>query len=205
MPKEELMRQVKAPVAVVVTAILAVAACESPPTKQDVGGVSGAVIGGVVGSTIGGGTGRTVAIVAGTLAGAMLGSHIGKRMDEADRMKAAQALENAPTGQQTTWRNPGQRCAVHGRSHAHLRSRRHPLPRLHGERDGRRQARDGEGQGVPPGGRHLANHGRLVTSSSREPALSGQRSQGLSAPQGSSRSRPLRCRSPGSGRPSSRA
>jgi surface antigen len=100
------MRQVKAHLAVVVAAALAVAACESPPTKQDVGGVSGAVIGGVVGSTIGGGTGRTVAIVAGTIAGAMLGNHIGKRMDEADRMKAAQALENAPTGQQTTWRNP---------------------------------------------------------------------------------------------------
>jgi surface antigen len=59
-----------------------------------------------VGSTIGGGTGRTVAIVAGTVAGALLGSHIGKRMDEADRMKAAQALENTPTGQQASWRNP---------------------------------------------------------------------------------------------------
>jgi surface antigen len=89
-----------------VAAVLAVAACESPPTKQEFGAVSGAVIGGVVGSTIGGGTGRTVAIVAGTVAGALIGSHVGKRMDEADRLKAAQALENAPTGQQTTWRNP---------------------------------------------------------------------------------------------------
>lgn len=100
------MGQSRTPLAVAIAAALAIAACESPPSKQDVGGVSGAVIGGVVGSTIGGGTGRTVAIVAGTVAGALLGSHIGKRMDEADRMKAAQALENAPTGQQTTWRNP---------------------------------------------------------------------------------------------------
>jgi len=106
MPMENLMRQSHAPLAMAVAAALAMAACESPPSKQDVGAVSGAVIGGVVGSTIGGGTGRTVAIVAGTVAGALLGSHIGKRMDEADRMKAAQALENAPTGQQTTWRNP---------------------------------------------------------------------------------------------------
>jgi surface antigen len=92
--------------AVALAAALAIAACETPPSKQDVGAVSGAVIGGVVGSTIGGGTGRTVAIVAGTVAGALLGSHVGRRMDEADRMKAAQALENTPTGQQTAWRNP---------------------------------------------------------------------------------------------------
>jgi len=100
------MLQAKSRIATAVAAALAVAACETPPSKQDMGAVSGAVIGGVVGSTIGGGTGRTVAIVAGTVAGALLGSHIGKRMDEADRMKAAQALENTPTGQQTTWRNP---------------------------------------------------------------------------------------------------
>ena len=94
--------------AMVAVAALAVAlsACENPPTKQQVGAVSGAVIGGVVGSTIGGGTGRTVAIVAGTVAGGLLGSHIGKRMDEADRIKAAQALESTRTGETATWRNP---------------------------------------------------------------------------------------------------
>jgi len=91
---------------VVAAAALALAACENPPTKQQVGAVSGAVIGGVVGSTIGGGTGRTVAIVAGTVAGGLLGSHIGKRMDEADRIKAAQALESTRTGETSTWRNP---------------------------------------------------------------------------------------------------
>ena len=98
------MRHAKSATAIALA--LALGACETPPSKQQVGAVSGAVVGGVVGSTIGGGTGRTVAIVAGTVAGALLGSHIGKRMDEADRMKAAQALEAAPTGQQTSWRNP---------------------------------------------------------------------------------------------------
>jgi surface antigen len=92
--------------AIVAALALALAGCENPPTKQQVGAVSGAVIGGVVGSTIGGGTGRTVAIVAGTVAGGLLGSHIGKKMDEADRIKAAQALESGRTGQSTTWRNP---------------------------------------------------------------------------------------------------
>jgi len=95
-----------AKVAVAFAAVAALAACETPPTKQQTGAVTGAVVGGVVGSTIGGGTGRTVAIVAGTVAGALFGSHIGKRMDEADRLKAAQALEDAPSGKGTTWKNP---------------------------------------------------------------------------------------------------
>ena len=86
--------------------MLGLAACETPPTKQQVGAVSGAVIGGVVGSTIGGGSGRTVAIVAGTIAGAVLGGRIGQKMDEADRIKAGQALETLPTGQRSTWKNP---------------------------------------------------------------------------------------------------
>ena len=100
------MRIIGSRSAAALAALVALTACETPPTKQQTGAVTGAVVGGVVGSTIGGGTGRTVAIVAGTVAGALFGSHIGKRMDEADRLKAAQALENAPSGQRTTWKNP---------------------------------------------------------------------------------------------------
>jgi len=85
---------------------LAVAGCENSPTKQQTGAVGGAVVGGVVGSTIGGGTGRTVAIVAGAVAGGLFGAHIGAKMDEADRLKAAQALESTPTGQTSAWKNP---------------------------------------------------------------------------------------------------
>ena len=97
----------KTTTAAAMAAMLAtLAACENPPTKQQTGAVSGAVIGGVVGSTIGGGTGRTVAIVAGTVAGAVIGGKIGQKMDEADKLKAAQALESTPTGQQTSWTNP---------------------------------------------------------------------------------------------------
>lgn len=91
---------------VVAVAVLALAACESPPTKQQTGAVAGAVVGGVVGSTIGGGTGRTVAIIAGTVAGAVIGGKIGAKMDEADKLKAAQALETTPTGKNSTWKNP---------------------------------------------------------------------------------------------------
>jgi len=93
---------------------LAIAGCETPPTKEQVGTVGGAVVGGVVGSTIGGGTGRTVAIVVGTIAGGMIGNRIGQKLDEADRMKAAQALESTPTGQKTAWKNPdsGEQYAI---------------------------------------------------------------------------------------------
>src|SRR3954465_6120202 len=80
--------------------------CETPPTKEQKGTIAGAVVGGVVGSTIGGGTGRTVAIVAGTLAGAGVGGNMGQKRDEADRLKAAQALETTRTGEQTSWTNP---------------------------------------------------------------------------------------------------
>jgi surface antigen len=89
-----------------VAVALALAACETPPTKEQKGTVAGAVVGGVVGSTIGGGTGRTVAIVAGTVAGAVIGGRIGQKMDEADRLKAAQALEQTRTGEHTSWKNP---------------------------------------------------------------------------------------------------
>ena len=99
--------QMKTRLTVLVAAgALALGACETPPTKEQVGAVSGAVIGGVVGSTIGGGSGRTVAIVAGTIAGAVIGGKIGQKMDEADRIKAGQALESVPTGQHSTWKNP---------------------------------------------------------------------------------------------------
>jgi len=93
---------------------LALCACENPPTKEQVGTVGGAVVGGVVGSTIGGGTGRTVAIVVGTIAGGMIGNRIGQKLDEADRMKAAQALEASQTGQRTAWKNPdsGEQYAI---------------------------------------------------------------------------------------------
>ena len=100
------MKATKPATATLLAAALAVAACESPPTKQQTGTVAGAVVGGVVGSTIGGGTGRTVAILAGTLAGAYFGNRIGEKLDQADRMKAGQALESAKTGERTAWRNP---------------------------------------------------------------------------------------------------
>jgi surface antigen len=79
-------------------------------SKQTMGTVGGAVVGGLLGSKIGGGTGNGIAIGVGTLLGAMAGSSIGQSLDNADMQyynsTSQRALEVAPVGQQTTWRNP---------------------------------------------------------------------------------------------------
>lgn len=86
---------------------LTLLACQSSPTQQqDTGRVIGAVVGGVLGSNVGHGKGRTAAIIAGTILGGYFGGKIGKTMDENDRYRANQAIEENPTNQPATWRNP---------------------------------------------------------------------------------------------------
>jgi surface antigen len=91
--------------AVALCMAVALAACESPPSQQAMGTAIGAVAGGLIGSQIGSGSGRTVAIVGGALVGGMLGNVIGKQMDDADRRKMGQALEQNANGQSTQWKN----------------------------------------------------------------------------------------------------
>ncbi|EKD53725.1 MAG: OspA [uncultured bacterium] len=74
-------------------------------TKQDVGVVSGSVIGGLVGSQFGKGGGNILAIGAGAVAGALIGGAIGKNMDDTDRLKMNQALDNNSLGQPAYWKN----------------------------------------------------------------------------------------------------
>lgn len=83
---------------------LSLASCENM-TKQDVGTLSGGVIGGLVGSQFGGGTGKLLAVGAGALAGAFIGGAIGKNMDETDRLKMNQAMEQNSLGQPAYWTN----------------------------------------------------------------------------------------------------
>lgn len=54
------------------------AACNSNPSKQDIGMVGGAIIGGVVGSSLTGGS--TVGTVGAAAAGTYIGHQIGKEM-----------------------------------------------------------------------------------------------------------------------------
>lgn len=79
--------------------------CETTTHAQQ-GQVIGGVLGGVIGSQVGDGSGQTAAIIIGTMAGSMIGRQIGQSMDDVDRMKTAQALNDNRTGQSTTWTNP---------------------------------------------------------------------------------------------------
>jgi surface antigen len=82
-------------------------ACEShSPSKEDIGMATGAVLGGVIGHQFGSGGGQTVATIGGAALGAFLGSRIGRKMDQDDQKKTAQALETSREDSATTWRNP---------------------------------------------------------------------------------------------------
>ena len=85
---------------------LSVAACTVPPTKEQGGMLIGGALGGVLGSQIGGGSGKTVATIVGVLAGASVGGAVGRSMDDTDRLKTAQTLEDVRTGVPASWRNP---------------------------------------------------------------------------------------------------
>lgn len=83
---------------------LLLAACAT--SQEQKGQVLGGVLGGALGSQVGGGRGKTVAIIVGAVAGAMIGRHIGESMDDGDRMKTAQVLNDKRVGESTSWVNP---------------------------------------------------------------------------------------------------
>lgn len=74
--------------------------------RQTVGSLAGGIIGGAIGTQIGGGSGQAMAIIGGTLLGSYIGGAIGKKMDDVDRMRMQQAINNNRTGQSTAWTNP---------------------------------------------------------------------------------------------------
>ncbi len=77
--------------------------------KQTVGGLGGAAAGGLIGAQFGSGSGKLAATAAGVLIGALIGSEIGRQLDEADRIRANEAINRAHTaqiGQTITWNNP---------------------------------------------------------------------------------------------------
>ncbi len=95
----------------VLAAALLLAACaKDHGPKRSLGTLLGGIGGAVAGSQIGRGSGRHVAIAAGALFGAVLGNEIGRSLDEADRLAAEHAAQNAleshKTGQPAEWSNP---------------------------------------------------------------------------------------------------
>lgn len=86
-------------------ALALLAACESQPSKQDIGMATGAVLGGVLGHQVGGGSGKTVATIGGAALGAYVGNRVGRNMDRSDQSRATHALDQSVDGESTTWRN----------------------------------------------------------------------------------------------------
>ena len=92
---------------VLVAGSLALAGCASyQGSNERQGMLIGGVLGGVLGSQVGGGSGKTAATIIGTMIGSSIGQSVGQSMDELDRMKTAQTLENVRTGVSSEWRNP---------------------------------------------------------------------------------------------------
>ena len=86
-------------------ALALLAGCETPPSKEDVGMATGAVLGGVIGHQIGGGSGKTAATIGGAALGAFVGKRVGRDMDHNDRARATHALEASRDGEPTRWRS----------------------------------------------------------------------------------------------------
>jgi len=89
----------------VVLVAFSVVGC-SEINQEGVGSVAGGVAGGILGNQIGGGSGKVVATVVGAVAGTVLGGKIGAYMDRQDKLNMERALETAPTGKKTSWKNP---------------------------------------------------------------------------------------------------
>ena len=103
------------PLIAALLALLSLTACEShPPSKTDIGMVTGAVLGGALGHQVGHGSGQTAATIGGAALGAFLGSRVGTGMDRSDQLKTAEALETSKDGQAKSWLNPdtGQHYSV---------------------------------------------------------------------------------------------
>ncbi|MEA2093724.1 MAG: glycine zipper domain-containing protein [Pseudomonadota bacterium] len=78
------------------------AGCESMD-KQDMGTAIGGVVGGLIGYKIDdGGMGG---VLIGAAVGGLIGNVIGNYMDESDRQKVADALDDSPSGVTTRWHN----------------------------------------------------------------------------------------------------
>ena len=86
--------------------VLLLPSCSRDPDNQDIGTITGAVVGGIVGNQIGDGQGKVVATGIGVMVGSIIGGNIGASMDEVNRMKMSQALENTKTNHSRSWVDP---------------------------------------------------------------------------------------------------
>lgn len=100
-------------VTAIVLCAFSLSAC-SEGNNEGFGTFLGMLGGAVVGSAIAGDgashDGKAFAVMTGAIAGAAIGNSIGKRLDEADRIKMYNAqqvaFESYPSGQTSSWYNP---------------------------------------------------------------------------------------------------
>ena len=85
--------------------LLAFTGCATDSSKSDTGTLWGAVLGGLLGSQTGDNN-KAVRILVGAALGGMIGRTIGRYMDENDRKKVAQSLDESQPGGTTSWTNP---------------------------------------------------------------------------------------------------
>ncbi|MEE9448119.1 MAG: RT0821/Lpp0805 family surface protein [Arenicellales bacterium] len=97
------MKKILASTALIV-ALSQISACTM--SREQSGGLMGAVAGGVVGNQVGGGRGKDLATAIGIFAGAMAGSNFGKQLDALDIANANRALETNKSNQTSSWVNP---------------------------------------------------------------------------------------------------
>lgn len=99
-------------VLVTALALALIPGCASDPTRgsrETTGTLAGAALGGLLGSQFGSREGRLATTAVGVLIGSLIGSEIGRSMDEVDRLKANQAINEAhvaPLGERIRWNNP---------------------------------------------------------------------------------------------------
>ena len=87
---------------VVAFTLVATTGCETT-NKRDTGTVIGGLLGGILGNRVDdGGAGGTLI---GALVGAAVGRMIGQYMDEADKKRLAETINETPTGQTVRWHN----------------------------------------------------------------------------------------------------
>lgn len=101
--------RVLAAISITIMTLISIGCAGNAGQKEGIGTVLGAAGGGLLGSQFGSGSGKLAATAAGTLLGALIGSNIGRTMDEVDRMKAHQAIQQAtyaPIGETINWNNP---------------------------------------------------------------------------------------------------
>ena len=104
--------QKSAVAALMISGVLVLGGCaqnQQGGQKRVVGAMGGAAIGGLLGSQIGRGSGKLVATAAGVFLGGLIGHEIGRSLDEADRLRAQQAMsqaQTAPIGETIEWNNP---------------------------------------------------------------------------------------------------